>query len=159
MSSWDSLDAFVREYLKKYPDDLGGVRDLMSSHNLVGQKLWSQGMLHEAIAEYEKEHERPIKKSVDAEIVQNSYWYVGRAYRQLGDLDKALQAYLKAHELLKKHRVGSGTHTALAEIYIEQGRFDDAIAICQEAGPPERHKYEQLLIEKAIALKNAQSKP
>jgi tetratricopeptide (TPR) repeat protein len=157
MPSWDELDRYVNEYLKKEPSDTGGVRDLMGSHLLDGQKLWSQGKLHEAIAEYEKEHNRPIKKAVDAEILQNSYWYVGRAYRQLGDLEKALQAYRKAHELLQKHGVGSGTHAALAEIYIEQGRFDDAIAICQDALPAYQHKYEQMLLEKATALKKSQS--
>src|SRR5258708_11377774 len=113
MSSWDRLEGLVREYLKREPDDPSGIGDLMGSHLLDGQKLWSQGKLHEAIAEYEKEHARPIRKSVDAEIVQTSYWHVGRAYRELGELDKALQAYLKAHELLKKYGVGSGTHTAL----------------------------------------------
>ncbi len=157
MSSWDELDRYVSEYLKKEPGDPSGVRDLMGSHLLDGQKLWSQGKLHEAIAEYEKEHRRQIKNSSDAYIVQTSYWMVGRAYRQLGDLDRALQAYLTARELFKKHGVGSGTLAPLAEIYIEQGRFDDAIAICKEGVPAYQHKYEQMLLEKATALKNSQS--
>ena len=131
MSFEDSLRRAI-DQSDLYEGDKNDLRELMASHLTAGQKLVTMGMLREAIAEYEKEHTRPIKSSVDAEIVQTSYFLKGRAYRDLGDNESAIIAFQQARELLKQYRVGSGPEEELAEIFIEKGRLDEAIEICQE---------------------------
>ncbi|MBP7690184.1 MAG: tetratricopeptide repeat protein, partial [Thermoflexales bacterium] len=129
------------------------IQELMASHLARGQKLLNLGMIQEAIAEYEKDHTRAIRSSIDAEIVQKSYVLKGRAYRQLGDNEKAISAFLQARDLLKHYRVGSGPETELAEIFIEQGRFDDAIDLCREVLTRASNWNAQQVLEKAVALK------
>ena len=150
------------DYLKKYVEesDLGAsdkrdVQELMASHLTKGQKFRNLGMIKEAIAEYEKEHTRPIKSSIDAEIVQKSYVLKGRAYRQLGDNEKAINSFQQARDLLKRYRVGSGPETELAEIFIEQERFDDAIDLCREVLTRASNWNAQQVLEKAVALKKS----
>jgi tetratricopeptide (TPR) repeat protein len=157
VDSQKALEEFVRRHFDT-PDTPQSVKDdvhaLMGSHVTKGVRLQTQGLLREAIAESAKEHERPIKSSIDAEIVQTSYWHVGRVYRQLGELGKAIAALLKAAELLQQHHAGSSPYEDLAEIFIEQGELDKAIEMCQESlrlSP--RTKYAQQLLDKAIELK------
>ncbi len=152
-----ALEDFVHRHFDT-PDTPQSVKDdvhaLLGSHLTKGVRLQTQGLLHEAIAEFAKEHARPIKSSIDAEIVQTSYWHVGRVYRQLGELDKAIAALLKAAELLQQHGVGSSPYEDLAEIFIEQGELDKAIEMCQEDLRIWPHApYPRQLLEKAIELK------
>jgi tetratricopeptide (TPR) repeat protein len=148
------------DYLRKYTEesDLGAsdkrdIQEIMASHLTRGQKLLNLGMMQEAIAEYEKEHTRAIKSSIDAEIVQKSYVLKGRAYRELGDNEKAINAFQQARDLLKQHRVGSGPEVELAEIFIEQERFDDAIELCREVLARASNWNAQQVLERAVALK------
>ena len=151
-----SFEDYLRRAIEKselYEGDKNDLRVLMASHLTAGQKLVRMGRLHEAIAEYEKEHTRPIKKSIDAEIVQTSYFLKGRAYRGLGDNESAINALQQARELLKQYRVGSGPELELAEIFIEQGRLDEAIEICQEVLTQESDWNIKQVLAKALALK------
>ena len=136
-----------------YEGDKNDLRELMASHLTVGQKLVRMGMVREAIAEYEKEHTRPIKKSIDAEIVQKSYILKARAYRDLGDNESAVVAFQQARELLKQYGVGSGPEVDLAEIFIEQGRLDEAIELCQEVLARASNWNAKQVLAKALALK------
>ncbi len=152
-----SIEDNLRRYLEEsdlYEGDKDNFRRLLASHLTAGQKLAHMGMLREAIAEYEKEHTRPIKSSADAMIVQESYDLKGEAYRKLGDNENAIVAFQKARDLLKQHGVGFGTQVALAEIYIEQGRFDEAIEMCQEVLARGSEWNAKQLLAKAIALKS-----
>jgi len=133
------------------------VRALMASHLLTGGKLLQQGLLQEAIAEYSQEYDRPIESDVDAEIVQTSYCYAGVAYKKLGDIDNAISALQKARELKKRFRVGTSPHCDLAEIYIEQGRPDEAIEVCQELLAHVPDKKAKQLLAQAIAMKSGKS--
>ncbi len=135
--------------------DKNDLRELMASHLTAGQTLVTMGMFREAITEYEKEHMRPIKKSIDAEIVQKSYVLKGRAYRDLGDNESAVVAFQQARELLKQYRVGSGPEEELAEIFIEQGRLDEAIKLCQEVLAQESNWKAKQVLAKALALKES----
>ena len=152
MSFEDLLQRAI-EHSDLYEGDKYDLRELMVSHLTAGQKLVRMGMLREAIAEYEKEHTRPIKKSIDAEIVQESYILKARAYRGLGDNESAINAFQQARELLKQYRVGSGPEVELAEIFIEQGRLDDAIELCQEVLARGSHWNAEQTLAKALALK------
>ena len=71
-----ALEEFVRRHFDA-PDTPQSVKDdihaLIGSHLPKGVRLQTQGLVHEAIAEFAKEHTRPIKSSIDAEIVQTSY--------------------------------------------------------------------------------------
>jgi tetratricopeptide (TPR) repeat protein len=128
-----SLNTFVQNHSSDLPAQaVNDVHELMTSHLVSGKKLEMQGLLSEAIVEYSKEHNREIKSSLDAEIVQNSYLHVGLGYRKLGKLELSITALQKAEELLEQHSVGSSPHYDLAEILIEQGRVDEAIATCQK---------------------------
>lgn len=150
------LEDHLRKTIEKskiYESDKSDLRKLMASHLTTGQKLAHMGMLHEAIAEYEKEHTRPIQSSADALIVQESYDLKGEAYRKLGDNENAIVAFQKARDLLKQHGVGSWPQVALAEIYIEQGRLDEAIEMCQEVLARMSEWNAKQLLAKALALK------
>jgi tetratricopeptide (TPR) repeat protein len=130
-----SLKDLVHEFLNDpeiSDDQKDGIRDLWESHLIPGKELEKQGHLREAIQEYAKEHERPIRNHSDAYIVQSSYWFVGRVYRELGDMEKAVYYLEKSGELYKKYKVGAPPNIDLAEIYITQGRYGEAIDLCQE---------------------------
>ncbi|MBP7687835.1 MAG: tetratricopeptide repeat protein [Thermoflexales bacterium] len=150
------LEDHLRKTIEKskiHKSDKSDLRKLMASHLTAGQKLAHMGMLREAIAEYEKEHTRPIKSSADAMIVQESYDLKGRAYRNLGDNENAIIAFQKARDLLEQYRVGSWPQLDLAEIYIEHGRFDEAIEMCQEVLARGSEWNAKQLLAKALALK------
>jgi tetratricopeptide (TPR) repeat protein len=130
-----SLDDFVRKYLDNPDYDesaKNNIRSLMTSHLVTGMKLQKEGLLREAIDEFAKEHNRSITSDIDAEIVQNSYWHIGTVYRKLAELENAKAAFQRAYEYWKLYRVGTLPHYDLAEILIEQGQLDEAIAMCQE---------------------------
>lgn len=130
-----SLEDFARQFLEDPEIPSGqkeGVRALMEPHLAKGRELQAQGQLREAIEEYSKEHTRSINSHVDADIVQASYWFKGRAYRELGEVENAIATLQKSRELLKTHGVGASPHEDLAELFISQGRYDEAIEVCQE---------------------------
>jgi tetratricopeptide (TPR) repeat protein len=156
MSIEDSANRFLDgpENDKSAKDD---IRSLLTSHLITGMSLQEKGLLNEAIEEFTKENNRPIHADIDKEILQKSYWHIGMAYKELGQLDNAEEAFQQARELLKLYRVGVSPHYNLAEIFIGQGRIDEAIDICQESlneGPDGGVK--QLL---AIALEMKKNSP
>jgi tetratricopeptide (TPR) repeat protein len=129
------------------------IRSLLSSHLISGIRLQEKGLLHEAIEEFTKENNRPIHADIDKEIVQKSYWHIGMAYKELDQIENAEEAFQHAKELLKLYKVGVSPHYNLAEIYIEQGRIDEAIDVCQESlndGPDGGIKQ---LLAKALEMK------
>lgn len=136
-------------------DDLQAMWD---SHLTKGRKFQTQGLLREAIQEYEKEMDRPIKTYIDAEIVESAFWQTGNAYSQLGEIDQALAAYNKALELFREYGVGVGPHLSLAKLYLEQQRIEEAIIMCQEylEQSPENWGAKQILAQ-AMALKSSGS--
>ncbi len=150
-----SLDDFVRNTLDDPNEDDEGkdrIRNLMVSHLVTGVKLQQQGRLREAIEEYAKENNRPIHSSVDKEIAQSSYVHIGETYRQLGETENAKIAFEKARELWNQYGVGTSPHYYLAEIMIEQGHFDEAIAICQEILDRVPDGGAKQLLAKAISM-------
>jgi tetratricopeptide (TPR) repeat protein len=152
-----SLDEFVRKTLDDPNEDDEGkdsIRALMTSHLVTGMKLQRQGLLREAIEEFTKENNRPIQTSVDKEIAQKSYVHIGVAYRKLGETENAKAAFDKARELWNKYGVGTAPHYYLAEILIEQGQVDDAIATCQEILNHVPDGGAKQLLAKALAIKN-----
>lgn len=154
-----SQEDHLRKYLEESDlsdSDKAHFQDLMESALMRGQTLFRQGRINEAIAEYKKEHSRPIKTSNDAEIVQKSYVLKGRAYRELGDNENAIIAFEQARKLLKQYEVGSWPQVELAEIFIERRWFDKAIDLCQEvlATMPDWNARQTLA--KALALKENQ---
>lgn len=155
-----SLEEYVRKFLES-PDahegDKENIQALMTSRLTTGMELQKQGRLHEAIAEFTKENTRPINSDIDAEIVQKSYWHLGVVYSKLGDSEKAIAAFQEARALLKLHGVGASPHGELAEIFIEQGRLDEAIELCQEWLEKSRSGWAKQLLERAIALKEGKS--
>ena len=71
----------LNELMQKFLQDPGisqgikdGVNELFTSHLASGQKYEQMGMLEEAIGEYAKEYDRPIKTKIDAEIVEGCFW-------------------------------------------------------------------------------------
>lgn len=155
-----SLDDFARRKLNSpdmYEGDKKNIQALLSSHLAAGRKHEDDGALHKAIEEYAREHSRPVQSDIDAEIVQKSYWHVGAVYRKLGDLPNAISAFQKARELLQRHSVGASPHGELAEILIEQGKYDEAIEVCQEWLQDSRSGWAKQLLAKATALKGGQT--
>jgi len=151
-----SLEDSDRQFLGdiQIPDSQNdGIQALMTPHLAKGRELQKRGLLREAIEEYAKEHERPIRSHIDADIVQGSYWFEGRAYRALGEIEKAIVALQKSNELLKLYGVGASPHEDLAEIFILQGRFDEAIGVCREYLDETPAWSIQQLLNKAIKLK------
>lgn len=146
------LDDYVRKFMQD-PEISQSVKDginsLFTSHLASGQEFERKGMLQDAIVEYMKEYNRPIKNGIDAEIVQKAYFQTGEVYRELGNLTEALRYMQKARELLIMYGVGSGPHKDLAEIYMEQGRIDEAIEVYEEYVRkwPENNVMKQLLIK------------
>jgi tetratricopeptide (TPR) repeat protein len=151
-----SLDEFAQRFLNSTDASNGdkkNIEALLSSHLVAGRKHEDEGRLQEALAEYSKEHTRPIQSDVDAEIVQASYWHTGVVYKKLGHLANAVADLQEARELLKTYRFGSSPHGQLAEILIDQGQFDEAIAICQEWQKESRSGWAKLLLARAEAGK------
>jgi len=155
--TWDEVRKSIEEYLGEDPDDTG-IRALFESHLTAGQRLASRGMLREAIAEYTKEYGRPINSSDDAYIVQSAYGLVGSAYKRLGEFSLAIEAYERARSLMREHRVGVAPHEELAEILIDQGRYDEAIAVCNESLSSGHSWGAEQLLGKAIELRENDSK-
>jgi tetratricopeptide (TPR) repeat protein len=156
----DPLDDYFKKKIKdpgipkSTTDDL---QAMMTSHLRRGEVLRFQGLLHEALKEFEKEKERPINAPIDAEIVESAFWQMGNVYCQLGEVENAIAAYEKALELIRQYRVGVSPHEDLAELYLEQQRVDEAIALCQEClerWPSGRAKQ---LLARAMALKSGGS--
>lgn len=155
-----SLDDAVQHFLDDPNNDetaKENIQSLMTSRLVTGMKLQKQGLLREAIEEFAKENNRPINSSIDAEIVQNSYWHIGMVYRKLDDPDKAKSAFLHAYELWKLHHVGTPPHYDLAEIFIEQGQLDESIEMCQELLEHVPDKGTKQLLAKALAMKKNKS--
>jgi len=151
-----TLDDFVQRFLDD-PNSEETIKDdiqsLMTSHLVTGMKLQRQGLLREAIDEFAKENNRPTNSDIDKEIVQNSYVYIGVAYRELGKFENAKASFEKAYELWKQFGVGSMPHYDLAEILIEQGNLDDAIALCKELLTQVPSKRVKQLLAKALQFK------
>jgi tetratricopeptide (TPR) repeat protein len=152
-----SLNDLVRKILSHPNIDDGtkdDVRSLVASHLATGAKLKQQGLLHEAIEEFAKENKRPVRSSIDKEIVQSSYALIGRTYKDLGDIENAIAAFIKALELWRQYGYGSAPHYELAEILAEQGNIDEAIDLCQESlkdNPADGGI--KLLLEKLMVMK------
>lgn len=130
---------------------------MMTSHLRRGEVLRFQGLLHEALIELEQEKERPINAPIDAEIVESAFWQMGNVYRQLGEIEKAIAAFEKALELFRQYGFGVSPHENLAELYLDQQRIDEAIALCQESlekAPSWRTKQ---ILSRAMALKSGAS--
>ena len=150
------LDRFTQNFLDDPNNDevaKDNIRKLMSSHLITGMKLQMEGSLHEAIEEFSKENERPVISDIDKEIVQKSYVHIGVAYRKLGEIENAKAAFMKAYELWKQYGIGSAPHYHLAEILIEQGQLDDAIAMCREQLADIPDGGIKQLLAKALELK------
>jgi tetratricopeptide (TPR) repeat protein len=155
-----SLNDVVQNFLNDPNNDeeaKNNIRSLMTSHLATGMKLQGQGLLREAIEEFAKENNRPIHSAIDKEIAQKSYVHIGDVYRKLGEVENAKAAFQKARELLKLYRVGSAPHYDLAEIMIEEGQLDEAIAICQEALEDVPDGGIKQLLAKALEMKNNRS--
>jgi tetratricopeptide (TPR) repeat protein len=60
---------------------------------------------------------------------------MGDAYRVLGELDRAAEAYSAALALWRTYGYGEMPAASLAAVYVEQGRVDEAIAVCEEYMP------------------------
>ena len=129
----------------------------MASHLATGMKLQQQGLLHQAIEEFAKENNRPIQSDIDKEIAQNSYVHIGVVYRKLGDIENAKIAFKKAYELWQIYGLGSAPHYDLAEIMMEEGKFNQAIAICQELLDRIPDGGTKWLLAKALEMKNKKS--
>ncbi len=136
-------------------DDL---QAMWSSHLKRGEDFRFRGLLREAIQEYEKEMDRPINATIDAEIVESAFWQMGNAYRELGEVEKAIAAYQKALELFRQYRVGMWPHQSLAELYLEQGRVNEAIDLCNEELEKSNSWGAKQILEKAMALKSSGSR-
>ncbi len=156
-----SIEDSAKRFLDEPENDESAktdVRSLLRSHLITGMRLQEKGLLHEAIEEFTKENNRPIHADIDKEIVQKSYWRIGMAYKELGQLANAEGAFKQARELLKLYKVGVSPHYNLAEIYIEQARIDEAIDVCQESlndGPDGGIKQ---LLAKALEMKKKSPK-
>jgi tetratricopeptide (TPR) repeat protein len=126
-----------------------GLNQLLTSHLASGQEYERKGMLEEAIVEYAKEYDRPIKSGIDAEIVQKAYCQTGEVYRKLGKVAEALKYLQKARGLLAIHGVGTVPHMYLAELYMEQGQIDEAIEVYEEYVEkwPQNNAMKQLLLK------------
>ena len=151
-----SLDDFARRFLDDPKSDdaaKDNIRSLMTSHLTAGMQLQQKGLLREAIEEYAKENDRPIRSDIDAEITQKSYGHIGMVYRQLGELESAEAAFQKARELWKRYHVGVSPHHDLAEMLIEQGKLDEAIGVCQELLEDMPDGGIKRLHAKAVAMK------
>lgn len=134
-------------------DNKDGMATFLSSHIDAGLTFQKKKRYREAIEEFEKEHSRPIKSTYDADVVQSSYWFKGRLYQEIGDINNAVVAYQKARALFVEHNIGSPPHDLLAEIYIEMGRYEDAIQVCQELLDKFPAWPTKQLLAKAIQLK------
>jgi tetratricopeptide (TPR) repeat protein len=133
--------------------DKDNIRALMSSHLVNGVKLQQQGLLQKAIEEFSKENNRPIRSDIDKEIVQTSYFHIGTTYREMGEIEKAQVAFEKALELFRQYDVGSAPHYDLAEILLEQERFDEAILICRELLEVIPSTHVKQLLDKIMTIK------
>jgi tetratricopeptide (TPR) repeat protein len=130
-----ALDKSVQKFMQD-PENPEWIKDglntLFTSRLASGQKYEHMGMLEEAIAEYAKEYERPIKTKIDAEIVQKAHCQTGEVYQKFGQTDKAYAFFQKARELLNTNGVGTSPHKDLADILIEQGQIDEAVKVLEE---------------------------
>jgi len=152
-----SLKAFVKRILSDPDIDAevkGHVQALMASHLATGMELKKQGLLQEAIEEFRMEENRPIHSSIDEEIVQSAYVYIGSIYKELNDIDNAKAAFIKALELWRLYGYGWVPHYELAEILAEQGNIDEAIELCKErlSYDPEDSGI-KLLLDKLLIMK------
>jgi tetratricopeptide (TPR) repeat protein len=157
----DPLAAYFKRKMKdpgisqSTKDDL---QIMMTSHLRRGEVLRFQGLLHEALIELEKEKERPINAPIDAEIVESAYWQMGNVYRQLGETEKAIAAYEKALELFRQYGFGVSPRDDVAELYLEQQRIDEAIALCQETLEEVPSWSTKQILSRAMALKSGASR-
>ena len=133
--------------------DKQNIQALMASRLPEAVKLYQHGALQEALAECVREHDRAIESDIDANIVQTSYYQAGLIYIKLGDWENAVSNLQMARDLLKRFRVGTFPHGDLAEIMIEQGRYNDAIDICREWLEESKSAWAKQLLAKAEAGK------
>jgi tetratricopeptide (TPR) repeat protein len=102
------------------------------SHRAQGDAYFHEGKLREAIAEYSKDTELEITTYALASVVQRAFCHHGDAFLLLGELEDAITAYTRAMETWRAYGHGQMPLASLAAAYLELGRVDDAIRVCEE---------------------------
>ncbi len=103
-----------------------------ASRQPQGNSYFHDGKLREAIEEYSKDTELEITTYALASVVERAYCHMGDAYLFLGEFEDAVVAYTRALETWRAYGYGEMPHASLAAAYLEQGRVDDAIRVCEE---------------------------
>jgi tetratricopeptide (TPR) repeat protein len=113
-----------------------GLRELaqaeQASRQPQGNSYFYEGKLREAIEEYRHDTELEITTYALASVVERAYCHMGDAFLFIGGLEDAVVAYTRALETWQAYGYGEMPHASLAAAYLEQGRVDDAIRVCEE---------------------------
>ena len=109
-----------------------GLQALWASHSTKGQEYRRQGRPREAIEEFRKDTEIDILGDSEAMVAEKAFCLMGDTFMELEETESAIDAYEGALKLWRQYGYGSAPHVSLAEAYLEQGRIDDAIGICEE---------------------------
>jgi len=124
------------------------------SHYAQGQALFhDEGKFREAIEEYRKDTELEITTFALAYVVERAYCHMGDAYYFLEEIDNAAEAYEQALKVWRAYGYGQMPLASLAAVYLQQGRVDDAIRICEECQENEDDYCLRYVLEEARRLK------
>ena len=105
---------------------------LWASHSTKGQQYRFQGRRREAIEEFRKDTEIDILGESEAMVAESAFCLMGDTYMELGEIESAVDAYEEALKLWRRYGYGCAPHVSLAQAYLEQGRTDEAISVCEE---------------------------
>ena len=151
-----NLDDEVHRFLEDDDQPEGtkdGIRALWFSHLRTGMQYKKRGKCREALIEYAQEHHQAINSSADAEVAVASYWRAGLVRRTLGELEEAVLAFERSRQLFTAHKAGIHPHGDLADVLLELGRIDNAIAVCREALARVDSRPTRQILERALRLK------
>ena len=113
------LDLLEKEY-KKRPDDIRNI-------HLLGREYFIYEQYEDCIDVLS--NMRQFESTYTNEVA-DAYTYIGKSYHMLGDLDQAAAAFKRGAKAAPHLR---GNLLDLANIYIQQGRFGDALLTIGEA--------------------------
>lgn len=134
---WQGADALFRRGIALNPNSA-------VAHGNYGLYLWAVGRPVEAIQAHQRARDLDPRS-----LVHNGN--LGAAYGIAGQHDKALQQFRAMADLPSAEPGGAGA-SGIAEVYLDQGKFAEAVEYFEKMGPTQRQLHRAGLVRAYLGL-------
>ena len=166
---FDAINGIQYCYIAKdEPDSAVTLIDQFITNNASSpfgdQVLFKKGELYYSLGNYElsqngyKEFIHTYPKS---KLIPNAYYWVGKCEQMLGKENDAIENFTYVVGTYMQSEVGVSAVIELGRIYVEQKKYEEAIALYDKAERelPLSNRIPEILYEKAFAQVKADDKP